>query len=169
MPDPIVTLSRCLHVLGAIALFGGAIFMRYVLMPASSALSDQEQDALKKGITKRWKPFVHGGITVLFLSGLYNYLIVAAPLHNGDGKYHMLMGIKILLAMLVFFIASVLPGRIPALESMRRNAKLWLGVSILCSTIIVVIAGVLKIRGIPVPENATEPPMAPAIAVEPVE
>jgi len=160
MPDPIVTLSRCLHILGAITLFGGAIFMRYVLYPAASQLPETEHELLKQGVTKRWKPFVHIGITVLVLSGLYNYLAVAAPQHHGDGKYHMLMGIKILLALIVFFIASVLPGRIPAFAGMRRNAKTWLSVAILCSTAVVIIAGVLKIRNVPVKVIDQSPPDA---------
>lgn len=148
MPDPIVTLSRCLHVLGAIVLLGGAIFTRYVLMPAASQLPEGEHDQLKRGIAKRWKPFLHGGITIVLLSGFYNYWIAMGP-HKGDGKYHMLMGIKILLAMVVFFIASVLPGRIPAFEGMRRNARTWLTITILCATVVVAIAGFLKVRPIP--------------------
>ncbi|WP_437223746.1 hypothetical protein SH661x_003338 [Planctomicrobium sp. SH661] len=162
MSDPVITLSRCLHILGAIALFGGAIFTRYVLMPAASELPENEHEKLKSAVTRRWKMFVHLGITVIFFSGFYNYLVVMAPAHKGDGRYHMLMGIKILLAMVVFFIASVLPGRIPAFAQMRRNSKFWLGISILLSTIIVVIAGVLKVRGVPAPVAEKAVPAATA-------
>jgi len=148
MPDPIVILSRVLHVLGAIVLLGGAICIRYVFFPAIAPLPSEEQESLKGNLTRRWKPFVHGGITVLFLTGFYNYF-VAMGSHKGDGPYHMLMGIKILLAMFVFFVVSVLPGRIPAFAGMRRNLKTWLSMTILCSIVIVVIAGFLKIRGTP--------------------
>jgi len=162
MPDPIVTLSRCLHVLGAIVLLGGAIFTRYVLMPAASQLPEAEHDQLKRGITRRWKPFVHGGITILVLSGFYNYLGVAAAQHQGDGKYHMLMGIKILLAMFVFFIVSVLPGRVRVFEGMRRNSRMWLTIAIVCATVVVILAGILKIRGIP----ATAAPAETTAAIQ---
>lgn len=165
MPDSMVVVSRCLHVLGAIALFGGAIFIRYMLTPAASQLPEQEREALQAGVTKRWKPWIHGGITILILTGLYNYVVVMLPLHKGDGQYHMLMGMKMLLAMVVFFIASVLPGRVHAFANMRKNAKTWLTISILCATAVVCIAGYLKVRGVPAHADhpaATAPVDAPA-------
>jgi uncharacterized membrane protein len=165
MPDSMVVVSRCLHVLGAIALLGGAIFIRYLLTPAADRLPESERDTFRGDITKRWKPWVHAGITVLILTGFYNYLAVMLPLHKGDKQYHMLMGIKILLAMVVFFIASVLPGRVAAFATMRKNSKTWLTVSILCAIAVVCIAGYLKVRGVPanVPHPAVTPPAAPPV------
>ena len=61
-------------------------------------------------IRARWKKFVHGGIALLILSGAFNYYR-AMPLHKGDGLYHGLIGTKIILALVVFFLASALVGR----------------------------------------------------------
>ena len=55
------------------------------------------------------------------------------------------MGMKILLAMAVFFLASALSGRSKALEGIRRNAALWLVINILLAAVIVAIAGYLKV------------------------
>lgn len=94
-----------------------------------------------------WKKFVHGGILLFLISGFYNYLVIARPMHPGDKIYHMLMGIKILLAFVIFFFASALVGRSKAFEGMRRNAKAWQLLMIVLAAVIVGISGYLKIRG----------------------
>lgn len=141
-------LSRWIHVGTAVVLVGGTVFMRFVLMPAANAtLQEAEHDALRANLIQRWKKYVMVGITLFLLSGFYNYLVVARPMHKGDGLYHALMGTKILISLAVFFLASVLTGRSPKFEGMRQNRAKWLGVLILLAAIIIGIAGLLKVRG----------------------
>jgi hypothetical protein len=59
------------------------------------------------------------------------------------------MGVKILLALGVFFIAAALVGRSPALEPIRQNRAKWLRVLVALALIIVCISGFLKVRGLP--------------------
>ena len=147
--DPLTivdVLSRWLHVGTTIVLLGGSVFMRFVLMPsANSSLGDAEHDALRAQLMGRWKKVVHAGIGLLLLSGLWNYLMVAAPAHRGDGLYHALMGVKMLLALGVFFLASVLIGRSPKFESLRQNRARSLSVLILMAALVVSIGGLLKV------------------------
>ncbi|MFM9964166.1 MAG: hypothetical protein ACKV2Q_23425 [Planctomycetaceae bacterium] len=139
-------LSRFLHVAIAIVLVGGTVFMRFILMPAAKELPEAEHDQLRQRLLARWKRVVHGGITVLLLSGLYNY-IQQRPLHKGDSLYHALLGTKMLLALAVFFIASALVGRSKTFETMRQNRAKWMGVVVLLSALIVGISGFVKVRG----------------------
>lgn len=147
---PVETLSRVLHVLAAILLMGGALFTWLALLPAARQLPMDEQEKLSAAIAKRWRMLVGLGIAILIFSGFYNYLTVAVPRHKGDSLYHALMGIKIVLAFVVFFIASALPGRgkWKPLVAIRRNYKCWLLVTISLATVIVAIAGFLKVRGV---------------------
>lgn len=148
--SPIEVISRVLHVLAAILLFGGTLFLAFVVRPAAKDLPEDEHEALQERIAKKWRAYVGMAIGLLIFSGFYNYLMVAMPEHNavGDKKYHMFMGIKILLAFVVFFFASVLPGRAPAFNKMRENAKLWTTVTIVLATLVVAIAGFLRVRGV---------------------
>lgn len=145
------TLSRFVHVATAIVLVGGTVFMRFVLMPAAEKLSPESHDSLRAALGAVWKRFVHVGILLFLLTGFYNYLRVMVPNHRGDSLYHALMGIKILLALVVFFLASVLVGRAAAFEKMRQKRKLWLGVIILLAAVIVVISSFVKVRPVPPP------------------
>ena len=139
-------LSRIVHVAVAIVMVGGTVFMRFVLMPAAKELPETEHDQLRQRLLARWKRVVHGGIALLLLSGLYNYM-KQIPMHKGDGLYHALLGMKMLLALAVFFIASALVGRSASFEKMRQNRAKWMGLIVLLSALIVGISGFVKVRG----------------------
>lgn len=140
--------SRVTHVGTAVVLVGGSVFMRFVLLPAAAQLGDEPHRALRQHVLARWRRVVMVGILLLLASGLYNYLVVAAPRHTGDGPYHGLMGAKILLALAMFFLASALTGRSEALQSFRANSKRWLLVLIALAAIVVALGGFLKVRGV---------------------
>lgn len=137
-------LSRWTHVGTAIVILGGSVFLRFVLSPAASQLPDAEHQALRQNVMARWKRFVHVGIALFLISGFYNY-IQAMPNHKGDGLYHALIGTKILLALVVFTLASGLVGRSALFASLRNNPARWLGVIILLAAIIVGISGYAKV------------------------
>ncbi len=138
-------ISRWAHIGCAILLVGGTAFNWLVLMPALRG----ESPELMGRIRDRWKKFVHVGILLFLVSGFYNYIAVTIPQHKGDGLYHMLVGTKILLALVVFFIASALVGKKPGTQKFRDDAKKWTGVALLLATAIVGISGFVKVRGTP--------------------
>jgi len=139
-------ISRVIHVATAITLIGGSTFIFFVLMPAWSGLAENTRQQLMTAVQGRWKRFVHGGIALFLLSGFYNYFR-AMPSHEGDGLYHALVGTKILIALVVFFLASALVGRGKATERFRRGRHFWLGTMLVLAAIIVAISGYVKIRG----------------------
>lgn len=146
---------RVAHVATAIVLVGGSVFMRFAVMPAESEMSESDRANFRGRVLRSWGKFVHGGITVLLASGFYNYLAVTRPLHKGDGHYHMLVGIKILLAMVLFFLASALVGRSARLKGLRERARTTVTVMLILAAAIVSISGYLKIRGEPIPAVST--------------
>jgi len=137
-------ISRWLHVTTAIALLGGAIFSRFVLIPAAAELPDAEHDKLRAGVLGRWKRFVHLGITLLLLTGFYNF-VRAMPGHKGQPLYHSLIGTKILLAFAIFFIASAMVGRSSLAIAMRKNAARWTGIIVVLGLLIVAISSYAKV------------------------
>lgn len=142
---PLDVLFRIVHVATAIAVVGGSLFMRFVLMPAAAELPDAEHEALRERIASRWRKFVGAGIGLLLLSGLYNYIVVMIPKHKGQGLYHGLIGTKMILAFIVFFLASALSGRAKAFEGIRKDSKKWLMITIALALVIVAISGYVKI------------------------
>ena len=156
----IAVLSRVAHVGTAIVLVGGSVFTLFVLLPSASKLSSESQKALSEGVAKYWKRFVHAGILFLIVSGLYNYMH-SIPNHKGDGLYHALIGAKIILAFIIFFLATALVGKSSKLEGIRKDRKKWLSVVVLLGAIIVSISGFVKIRP---PKGAAETSKTPAVS-----
>jgi uncharacterized membrane protein len=134
-------ISRWVHVGAAIVLLGGSTFIRFVLMPSAELLPEAEHQQLRQAVMGRWKRFVMIGIGLLLASGLYNY----GTSGRVGGLYHGLMGIKMLLAVGVFFLASALTGRSARLAAIRKDAKKWLIVLIVMAASVVAIGGFLKV------------------------
>lgn len=154
MDNLIPFLSRWIHIVTAIVLVGGTIFLRFVLAPAAAQLSQPDHDKLRELVMNKWKKFVHGGIALFFISGFYNFIAVQVPKHRGDGLYHALIGTKILLAFAIFFIASALVGRSRSFEGMRKNAKAW---QLLIVVLALVIVGISSYAKTNLPGRVVEP------------
>ncbi|HLJ10745.1 MAG TPA: hypothetical protein VKU82_06130 [Planctomycetaceae bacterium] len=143
------TATRFLHVGTAVVVVGGTFFIRYILLPAAAKnLPDDAHARLRTSLMNSWKKIVHAGIALFLLTGAVNYYrVIADGSHKGDALYHALLGTKIILAMIIFAIASALVGRAPALEQFRRNSRTWLTVNVLLAAMIIGISGFLKVRG----------------------
>ncbi len=140
----VALLSRWLHIFGAIFLMGGAFYMRAVLIPsAAEALDEETHQKLRGSILGRWRKWIMILSLVLILSGLYNFMLGIAD-HRDQPTYHMLFGIKFLLAIAVFGLASMLAGRKSISQKLQQNSKLWLGVTLAMGAAIVMIAGYMK-------------------------
>ena len=146
-------ISRITHVTTAIVLVGGSIFSVLVLHPSVAAMTDDSRESFVAGIVSRWKKWVHLGILLFLVSGLYNYMNAIGN-HKGDSLYHALLGTKMLLALVVFFLASALVGRSQGLKRFRESRRYWTTVMVLLALVIVGISGFVKVRGIPASTGA---------------
>jgi uncharacterized membrane protein len=136
---------RWLHILSVVVAVGGVFFMRMILWPAAEAvLTDEQHKALRARVVGRWKFVVHGAIFLLLVSGLYNYLVVTRPLHEGQAIYHALFGIKFLLALVVFFLAETLVSTRAWSAGIRANARAHLLVLLGIALLVILISGVMK-------------------------
>lgn len=140
---------RWLHVLSAIAMMGGAIFMRMALVPAAATLADDAHEQLRTALRARWAPVVMAAAGLLLLSGLANFGLTVAKFQFDKevlpGRlYHMLFGVKFLLALPVLHIATLLVGRSETAQKARKNAKFWLTLNLVLATLVVCLGGVMR-------------------------
>ena len=96
MGDVPIIIMRWLHISSMTALLGGMIYGRVVEAQAKAA-----GDGLSGRAAAAYRPTMLLAVAGLIISGLYNYL--TNPGHSP--RYHMLFGIKVLLALHVFAIA----------------------------------------------------------------
>ncbi|MBT4865175.1 MAG: hypothetical protein HON53_08665 [Planctomycetaceae bacterium] len=146
--DIVAILSRWAHVGAAVVLVGGTVFMRFALMPAAKELPEDVHNSLRERVMGNWRKIVGIAILLLLLSGIANFFFVLKDkprLEEHKSLYHSLIGIKIILAMVVFFLASALSGRAKGLEGLRKKSGFWMGLNLTLAAIIIAIAGYLKV------------------------
>ena len=139
--DWLQVVFRWMHIGSVIVLVGGAFFMRFVLMPSAKELPDEAHATLRGRVLGRWKKLVGILIGLILISGFYNLIKTVKTV---DTLWHMLIGVKILLALAVFFIASALVGSSKGLQPIRDKMPLWLALNIALATTIVLISGLLR-------------------------
>lgn len=161
--DWAMVIFRWMHILAAITAVGATIFMRQALVPAVKTLPQADQTALHDAVRKRWAMYVHLSIGFLLLSGFYTFISYVLGYQFPEGsKYHMLFGIKFLLALGIFFIASMLVGRSEASMRFRQKREFWLTLNVVLAVVLVCISGIL--RFLPrTPKTPAEPASATAL------
>jgi len=166
---PLLLILRYMHILGAIALMGGTIFMRFALAPVVAGMEPMAKADFHEKVRRRWAKYVALAAALLLVSGLINLILAGryqfeSVLGMGKG-YHMVVGIKFLLSLPIFFIASMLTGRGQAAKRFQANARTWMNVNLALALTMVLIGGVLKfVKREPKP---AEPPRATATALKP--
>lgn len=164
---PVLLLLRYMHILGAITLMGATIFMRFALRPAVGALPGESRATLHEEVRRRWAKFVMLASALVLISGIANLGLAARYTYEPvfGMSYHMVVGIKFLLAMPIFLIAAFLTGRSATAKRAQGNAELWMGVNLTLALLMVLIGGVL--RFVPrTPKKVSGPPAsatAPAL------
>lgn len=154
---------RWLHIMAAIALFGGTLFQALALRPACGELPEAERAKFCEAVRRRWSKVVMLSILVLLVSGIVNFMFTIWSFNGfvtaqADGHislrdkeelmlpkfYHMIFGIKVLLALGIFFIASVMAGRSKATQGIRDNPGKWIGATIIMAMVLIALSATLR-------------------------
>jgi hypothetical protein len=105
-----------LHLLCAVTLVGGAVAWRFAAIPAIQLLEPATRAKVDNAIAAARRPAVILSIVGLLITGIYN--LMQRPVKTP--QFHMLFGIKMLLALHVFAV-SILATR-P--DNARRSRQL---------------------------------------------
>jgi uncharacterized membrane protein len=143
---PLLLIMRYMHILGAIALMGGTIFMRFALRPAVGAISPDAKATLHEQVRGRWAKVVMLATLLILVSGVTNLALASRYEYKPvfGMSYHMVVGIKFLLALPIFFIAALISGRTDLAKRMQANADFWMNLNLTLALVMVLIGGLLK-------------------------
>jgi hypothetical protein len=145
---PLLLLLRYMHILGAIALMGGTIFMRFALAPTVRELDAETRQKIHEQVRSRWAKFIMLAAAMLLLSGIANLGLASRyaykPIFGMEGGYHMIVGVKFLLALPIFLFASYLAGRSQTAKKFQASAVFWMNVNLVLALTMVLIGGWLR-------------------------
>jgi hypothetical protein len=95
---------------------------------------------------------------------LFNFMAIMKDYKDAGEKlpfsYHMLFGMKVLLGLLVMFLAAITAGKTAAADRFRASMGRWLNIAWTSVIAIVVISALLRAHHVRQPPNAE--PAAPA-------
>jgi uncharacterized membrane protein len=103
MSDVLNVIMRTLHITSVVTLLGGIIYARLIVSPGLRNAAPESRLAVEEATAAGFRPLAFAAIGALLLSGLYN--LFSHPGHSP--RYHMMLGIKMLLALHVFAVALV--------------------------------------------------------------
>ncbi len=140
----ILLVSRWLHIVAAAVAIGAFVFMRIALLPSvKQTLDDETRGKLHEAVRARWGRVVHLCVASLLVTGVINFMILAMPMESPPAAYHAIFGVKVLIAMMLFFVASALASRGAGLAKFRQRPATWLTVGVVCGLLIVLLSGAL--------------------------
>jgi putative copper export protein len=134
MADVLSVIMRWLHLTSMATLIGGFLYGRLVITPALGTLSAEASRALDEKAALSLRPLVLAATCGLIVSGIYNLL--TTPGHTA--RYHMLLGVKLLLALHVFAV-----GFLISQPKNPRRARMMTG-TIISGLVIVAISAYLR-------------------------
>src|SRR6185436_277405 len=102
--------------------------------------------AIHEQVRSRWSKFVMLASALLLISGIANLGLASRyefkPVFGMS--YHMLVGIKFILALPIFFIAALMTGRSNAAKKVQSNAEFWMNLNLSLALVMVLMGGLLK-------------------------
>lgn len=135
---------RWIHMLSALTMVGGSVFLWLVYLPISSRiLSEEERSRLYEPLLRRWKLLAYPTIILFLVSGFYTYIAVTRFQHEGQAIYHMAFGLKFLAAMVVFALMFVLTSTMKWSVKLREHQGLW-WVFMASIAVVVLLAGFMR-------------------------
>ena len=135
--------AQWVHLAAAVAAVGGVLYVRVVLMKSLRALPPEHAPLVLKAAGRRFHPLLWTAIALLFVSGLYNVAIAAAR-GVADPLYWRLLGVKVLLALVLFALALAVTVPTPALANFQRRRPQVLAVNLVLAAVILYLSAYLR-------------------------
>ena len=104
MADALFVLMRWLHFTSMATLVGGILYGRFVMSASLTSLAPDARESFDANAARGYRPLVLASVIGLIVSGTYNLL--TNPGHTP--RYHMLLGVKLMLALHVFAVAFLI-------------------------------------------------------------
>lgn len=133
--------TRWLHILSAVILVGGTIFIRLSVVPALNKTDSASE--IFESIRSVWSKMVMGSVLFLLLSGIVNIYLKAVT-YKLEVVYLTLLALKFVLALIVFFLVSLLAGRSERAAKFRSGTG-WYDITCLAMVALICLAGFMKV------------------------
>jgi putative copper export protein len=159
--DIVNFVNKWLHLLSISGMLGGILFMRFVAIPAF-ANGGIDSSEVGQVIRRRYAVLIAILWGVVLVTGFLNFVLVSP---NAGKSYHMIVGMKIVLALIMFAITGLLGHPIPSLAKIQEHRDVLLTTLIVIGILVVGISAHLNISRLT--GRGLDPKAAPQAPVQP--
>lgn len=142
--DPVSLVLRLLHILPAVFLAGGILFMWSALLPGLSGLDEETRKSVFGAVRGKWAKVVMTCSALLLATGLYNAVLNIIK-YDYETPYHIFVTLKLVLAIAIMFITARLSGRSESAEKFREKMPFWMTVNTALVFVLIFIASSMKV------------------------
>lgn len=162
---------KWVHVLSILTVVGFILYQYLVLQPVLRRLQGVSEDFVN-AVQRRSGIIMGIAWVLIWVTGIYNLVVVIPTVKP---NYHLVLGAKILLVLVLFFLSTALSHPSLAFEGIRRNRArwvalvAWLGIAIL---LLSTTMNMMRLKGValkelPAPSQVQETPAPPQEAPVP--
>ncbi|MCS6830608.1 MAG: hypothetical protein RMM08_07145 [Armatimonadota bacterium] len=151
---------KWIHVVSIVTGVGLTLFQYLVLLPVLRRVQGVPEDFIK-AVQRRAGMIIGIAWVLIWVTGIYNLVVIIPTVKP---NYHILLGAKILLVLVLFFVSTALSHPSLAFEGIQRNRAKWVAIAAWLGVVIVVLSATMntmRLKGI-----ALKEPPAPAAQVQ---
>ena len=141
--DFVNVIIRLLHILSAIGLLGGTIFVVFALVPTLSHIEPELRVAIFSRAKKRFYRVAHPAIILLIVTGAYswgqNARAYEAYTDQNGPMLQALLGLKVLLAVIVTVLVFA-----DTFKMLPPPATSWPKINLVLGLVIVLLASIIR-------------------------
>lgn len=142
---------KWVHVISIVTAVGLTLFQYMVLLPVLRRVQGVPEDFIKT-VQRRAGMVIGVAWVLIWVTGIYNLVVVIPTVKP---NYHMVLGAKILLVLVLFFISTALSHPSLAFEGIQRNRARWVAFAAWLGIVVVVLSAtmnMMRLKGIALKE-----------------
>lgn len=155
---------RLLHIVPALFLAGGILFMWSTLIPALGSMSEETRASVHDAMRSKWAKIVMASSGILVISGLINAVRNILAFEYTTAPYHLFVTLKLVLAVAIMFISARLSGRSQSAAKFRERISFWMSVNTALLLVLILIASTMRVS--PRTPKVADAETVPAVNVE---
>ncbi|GIV19894.1 MAG: hypothetical protein KatS3mg023_1645 [Armatimonadota bacterium] len=153
---------KWVHVLSIVTAVGLTLFQYLVLQPVLRRVQGVPDEFLK-AVQRRMGMVIGIAWVLIWVTGIYNLVVVIPTVKP---NYHLVLGAKILLVLVLFFISTALSHPSLAFEGIQRNRAKWVALAAWLGIVVIVLSAtmnMMRLKGValkelPVPTQVQQQP-----------
>lgn len=154
------TAVKWVHLISIVTGVGLTLFQYFVLFPVLKRVQGVPEE-LVKALQRRAGMIIGISWIFIWVTGIYNIVVIVPDVKP---NYHMMLGAKLLLVLVLFFISTALSHPSLAFEGIQRNRAKWVALAAWLGIAVLVVSAtmnMMRLKGVALKEPPAQTQVLP--------